>query len=150
MAKANIPAIDLGSKRVFRLYYTRVLFAPILKVSIMSGLLSAVRDCLCVCSLSFFLFPSKVPPHHLSRRGSKRRRKRSAWRSHAKLLRSLYLPLGEGRSKVGKGPSFLCLQQSLLISEDMTPFRLKIALYFYSTFYNLSFYLEIILLYLSS
>ena len=149
VAEADIPATDLGGERAFRLCHTRVLFAPLPKVSIMGGLLGAVRDYLCVCSPSFFLFPSKVPPHHLSRRGSEERRERSAWRSRAKLLHSLHLPLGGGRFKVGEGPSFLCLQRSLLISGDITPFRLKMALYFCSIIYDLSFHLRVILLYLS-
>ena len=149
MAEANIPATDLSGERAFHLYHTRVLFAPLPKVFIMGGLLGAVRDRLCVCSPSFFPFPSKVPPRHLGRRGSGGRRERSAWRSRAKLLRSLRLPSGGGRSKVGGGPSFLCLQRSLLISGDMTPFRLKMAFYFRSIIYDLSFHLEVILLYLS-
>ena len=149
VAEANISAIDLGGERAFRLCHTRVLFAPLLGVSIIGGLLGAVRDYLYVCSLSFFLFPSKVLPHHLSRRGSRGRRERLVWRSHAKLLCSLYLPLGGGRSKVGENLSFLCLQRSLLISGNITPIRLKMALYFRSVIYDLSFYLEIILLYLS-
>ena len=150
VAEADIPATDLGGERAFRLCHTRVLFAPLPKVSIMGGLLGAVRDYLCVCSLSFFLFPSKVPPHYLSRWESGGRRERLAWRSYAMLLRSLYLLLCGGRPKVIEGPSFLQLQRSFLISGDITPFRLKIALYFHSIIYDLSFYLEVTLLYLSS